>query len=248
MCCVMVRLPKRIDPCPIIEAVYEIRYTSHAPSEAVFGMIYTQVKDLLPSINKLPILELPETIRSEDPNLRYQPYYELKQKDNVGLRVGPRVITFSNTKPYQGWTEWSNFINTVLEQVQGSGVIKAVERIGLRYINLFDSSILDQLNLSVVVNDKQILQETTSLRVELNDGAVLKILQVANNAGVLRDGKNVIGSVIDIDCVRNFSPNENYFMAHKEVAADVHQKEKELFFGLLKADILAKFNPIYEEP
>ncbi len=243
----MVRLPKKIDPCPIIEAVYEIRYKSLVPWEAVFGMIYTKVRELLPKIQKLPILELPETIRSQDPNLRYQPYYELKQKDNVGLKVGPRVMTFSNTKPYQGWTEWSIFINTVLEQVQGSGVIKAVERIGLRYINLFDSNLLDQLNLSVVVNDRQILQETTSLRVELKDAAVLKILQIANNAGMIRDGKNVVESVIDIDCLRNFGPNDNYFLAHKEVADDVHQKEKELFFGLLKTEFLAKFNPIYEE-
>ncbi len=243
----MIRLPQKIDPCPIVEAIYEIRYKPLVPWEAVFGMIYTRVRALLPKTQKLPILELPETIRSQDPNLRYQAYYELKQKDNIGLKVGPRVLTFSNTKPYQGWVEWANFISTVFEQVQESGVIKNVERIGLRYINLFDSDILDQLNLSLVVNSKLILEETTSLRVELKDESTLKILQVANNASIIRDGKSVVGSVIDIDCLRDFGATEDYFAVHKQVAADVHQKEKELFFGLLKPEILARFNPIYEE-
>jgi uncharacterized protein (TIGR04255 family) len=243
----MISLPKKIDPCPIVEAVYEIRYESSVPWEAVLGMIYTRISPLLPKTQKLPILELPETLRSQDPNLRYQPYYELKQNDNVGLKVGPRVLTFSNTKPYQGWTEWANFINTIFEQLQESGIIKNVGRIGLRYINIFDSGILDQLNLSVMVNAKQIFNETTSLRVELKDGAILKILQVANNAQIMKDGKNIIGSVIDIDCIRDFDANEDYFAIHKEVASNAHQKEKELFFGLLKPAFLARFNPIYEE-
>ena len=35
-----IRLPEKINPCPILEAIVEIRFDSKVPHEAIFGIIY----------------------------------------------------------------------------------------------------------------------------------------------------------------------------------------------------------------
>ncbi|MDZ7758957.1 MAG: TIGR04255 family protein [Desulfovermiculus sp.] len=73
------KIPKRIDPCPIVEALYEIRFEPNYPSDAIFGLIYKAMKQEFDSFEKLPILELPETIRSTDDVLEYKPYLSTGQ-------------------------------------------------------------------------------------------------------------------------------------------------------------------------
>jgi len=58
------KIPKKIDPCPIVEAIVEIRFDSNLPGDAIFGVIYNQFKEDYPKFTKLPILQLPEAIRS----------------------------------------------------------------------------------------------------------------------------------------------------------------------------------------
>jgi uncharacterized protein (TIGR04255 family) len=36
-------MPIKITPCPIVEAIIEIRFTTMLPSEAIFGIIYNAV-------------------------------------------------------------------------------------------------------------------------------------------------------------------------------------------------------------
>ena len=36
------KIPKRINPCPIIEAIVEIRFEANIPPDAVFGVIYNE--------------------------------------------------------------------------------------------------------------------------------------------------------------------------------------------------------------
>lgn len=63
--------PKKISPCPIVEASVEIRFTSEVLPDAIFGIIYQAFKDEFSSKpEKLPILQLPEQIRSMDRNLK----------------------------------------------------------------------------------------------------------------------------------------------------------------------------------
>jgi len=40
----MVPLPKSIETCPIIEAIFEIRFESTVPGDAIFGIIYNEFK------------------------------------------------------------------------------------------------------------------------------------------------------------------------------------------------------------
>ena len=242
----MIQLPNKIDICPIKEAILEIRYSSEYPVDAIFGILYATIKDFFTEKPiSLPILQLPESVREQDPNLKYHAYHKLL-KDNIILNIGPRVLTFINLTPYKGWKEWSKFFYGVLEKIKEIRVLNNIERIGLRYINLFDGKIFDKVKFEVKINNKALSNESTSLRTEIIDDKLIKILQIGNSVNIKRNNTEMISSIIDIDCLYNFDDtldfSDNYCHI-KEKIENAHVKEKELFFSLLEDSFLKELKP-----
>jgi len=243
----MNRIPNKIDRCPINEAVLEIRFSSNYPVDAIFGALYAKIKDVFDKeVTPLPILQLPETVRAQDPNLKYQAYHKIS-KDNITLNIGPRVLTFVNVSPYVGWDKWSSLFVEVLGNIIETGVVETVERIGLRYINLFDENIFGEVKCKVELIGAELGEESTHLRTEIVDGKFIKVLQIGNSVNVITNGTTLKKSVIDIDCLYNIEDSSFFFDNYKEIINDAHTKEKELFFSLLKESFLEKLNPEYEE-
>lgn len=243
------KLPIKIDPCPIKECVFEIRYSSKYPADAIFGIVYSAITMLFGNANAqaLPIVQIPEALRAKDPNLKYQPLHVLT-KDNLNLRIGPRSITFGNAEPYVGWEEWSTFFDNILSKIRETRTIDKVERIGLRYINVFDAQIFDKIKLKIDIADRSLLDEPTNIRTEIVDEELIKILQVANNSQITIGTESRSGSVIDIDCIYNISEDsDEFFETYNDLVGKAHLKEKELFFSLLQESFLKTLNPVYEE-
>lgn len=241
----MKRIPKQLKICPIEESVFEIRFSPKFPAEAVFGIIYSAVKDFFPkdSLKQLPVQQIPEQIRLQDPNLKYQALHRL-QKENITLSIGPRTLIFGNNKDYLGWNDWSTFFHSVLDEVEDTGILEKVDRIGLRYINIFDGNILENTNIELFINSNRLLNETSNLRTELHDSGFIKILQVGNAVNIVANNKHRTGSIIDIDCIYNFN-NENFFENYTELVNTAHDMEKRLFFDLLRADFIDSLKPDY---
>ena len=97
-------LPKGIDPCPIKEAIIEIRFESVLPPDAVFGVVYNELKDIYKTPEPLPIMQLPASVRDQDKNLHFQPYYRIK-RDNFLLQIGPQMLSLAVTA-YSTWVEF----------------------------------------------------------------------------------------------------------------------------------------------
>ncbi len=149
-------LPKQINPSPINQAVVEIRFNSSLPSDAVFGVVYNKLKDSYKSAEQLPILQIPEAVRNNDPNLIYQPHYKLL-KEHYAFQVGPKVISLAITEQkYTTWESYYDEIQSVFEKIKEIDFIDNVLRVGLRYINFFADDILKNLNISIkIINRKQ---------------------------------------------------------------------------------------------
>lgn len=118
------KLPKRLTPSPIIESDFEVRFNSDYPDDAVFGVVYTAVKELFSPKKPigLPILQVPELMRHKDPNLRYQAYYRL-EKGSMNLSIGPHSLVFGNVRPYIGWSEWSAFFFNAMNCIRSTEII-----------------------------------------------------------------------------------------------------------------------------
>jgi uncharacterized protein (TIGR04255 family) len=232
-------LPKKINPCPIVDALLEVRFTSKINANAVFGLIYSVLQNDFQKVETLPILQLPDVVRTSDPNLKYRPYYKISN-ENFVIQIGPDVISISSFPKYLGWELFSKIIFDVLSKIESVGIINVIERIGIRYINFFETNIFEKVNLKVCIGTDDILYKNTIVRTEIEQGEFSSTLQVANNAII--NGK--LGSIIDIDTfvTKNL---DTFFSRKTELINAGHLKEKELFYSLLKPEFLNTLNPTY---
>ena len=238
-----VRLPKRINPCPILEAIVELRFDSPFPPDAIFGILYNTFKSDYPTPEPLPILQLPEQIRNQDTILKYKPYYKLPSTDGKFLfQVGARVISLVNLNPYSGWNVFSSRIGDLIQKVNKLEIIGGYTRVGIRYVNGFDCNILEKINLSLNMEDNSLKDLETSIRLAVPTDKFISTLQIANNAQVTKPDSTIDkGSIVDIDIYIE-NPKEDII----NVIESGHQTEKRLFFSLLKKEFVEKeLNPEY---
>lgn len=233
------KYPKLLEKCPIIDSLIEIRFESKVHPNTIFGIIYSALEVDFKKIENLPILQLPEAIRMSDPNLKYKPLYRISNKEFV-IQIGSDVITIGSFPNYVGWTRFLNKTISILTEIENLNIIKKIERFGLRYINFFDENIFDNIKLDLSLQNSNFKLKNTVVRTEITQGVFSSTLQITNNASVgIRKG-----SIIDIDTHKT-KGLQNFFKEKKEIINEAHQKEKELFFSLLREDFINRLEPKY---
>jgi len=238
------KIPKKIDPCPIVEAIVEIRFDSNLPGDAIFGVIYNQFKEDYPKFTKLPILQLPEAIRSRDPNLIFKPHYKI-QKDNFLLQIGPKVFSIVNIGEYCGWDSFYENILKAFGTISQLNIVERVMRFGLRYVNVFEKfDIFKQSDFKAVLKDKPYEDVKADISIELPSGDYIHKFKIVNHATITVENKNIEGSVIDID-ISYEKQTDMFFKNMNEIIETSHIEEKKIFFGLLKQSYIDSLNPIY---
>jgi uncharacterized protein (TIGR04255 family) len=234
------KLPKKIELCPIIDAILELRLETTAPSEAFFGVLYSVFGKDFPQITKLPILQLPDAIRETDPSLFFKPHYKLAS-DKFALQIGPRVLTISSHPVYSGWTEFSKNIHRILDEVAKQKLVKRFTRVGIRYLNFFpDTNIFDQVVLQVMQDGSMLPNRETTVRTVFDIGDIKAKLNMGNSVNVVVNKQKKTGSIIDIDVITDKGLDNL-----KPTIEKCHDEEKKLFFGLLKETYEKTLHPSY---
>lgn len=234
-------IPTKITPCPIVDTIVEIRFSTSLPPDAVFGILYNSLKDDFSKVEKFPILGIPEEIRMKDPNLRFKPHYKIYNEKLI-IQIGPDIISFGQHLPYQGWEEFSKGIYDVLFKIMNTNIISKIERLGFRYVNFFPNKSIEDLNINLAVNNININSGNTVLRTDFIKEDLISVLQVNNNARI--NNGNDVGLVIDID-ISTTANLDNFFVNKQNIIEKCHDFEKEIFFSLLKTLFLQQLNPIY---
>lgn len=242
----MNKIPLRLGNCPLIDALIEIRFESTIIENAIFGIIYSIIRDEYKgNVINLPILQIPEQIRKNDPNLRYKPLYRT-ESDKYIMQIGDDMLSLSSKMPYVGWNDFSTHTITLINEIASENVISKVTRVGHRYINFFEGDIMDKLTISKPeINDYQ--TNNILLRTEIQDiNNFIDTVQITNSASYTPTQHLVplTGSIIDIDSFKEY--DDNYFLKNIESEInELHNCEKNMFFSLLKKDFLDSLNPIY---
>lgn len=237
------KIPKKITPCPLIDAIVELRFESDLLPDAIFGIIYQKLKLDYPKVDKLPILQLPDEIRFKDPSLRYSPYYKLTSQPFV-VQIGPKVLTVSCPGEYIGWITFFPKILEIFDLLKKLDIVNRFARLGIRYINFFEFDIFEKINLKLMLKDNLLQSNQIMIKAQIQDGQFINTLQIANNATITVEKKIMEGSIIDIDAYLD-KEIENFFMAMQNLITEGHETEKRLFFNLLKAEFLDTLNPEY---
>jgi len=238
-------IPKKIDSCPIVDSVVELRFSSSIYPNAVFGLIFNSLKIDFPRVEKLPILQIPEQLRDTDPNFKYKAQYHLISEDGYSVQIGPDVLVMGAPIPYQGWNNYFDKIKLVIQKVFQIDIIEEVNRLGVRFINFFELDIFKKINLDITINNEEHKPKNTLLRTEIEMRGFLNTLNIANNAKqAISQNSKRSGSIIDIDTYKEYN-NKNFMEIYESEIQNAHNVEKEIFFNLLKKDYLESLNPKY---
>ncbi len=239
----MTQLPKSLEKCPIIDAIIEVRFDSGINPNAVFGMVYSQIKELFPGeVMSLPISQMPLEIMVGDPNLKYKPLFRIDGIDS-SLQIGPRVIAVNSHIPYIGWSRFYEIFDNIITQVYGT--IGKVQRLGLRYINFFEQDIHENVAVDFKLANKECHNFLINAEIT-DDKDLVNMLQYTPNATVFsqKEEKDVLGSIIDIDTYKNYEQGCEKDTIVKDLNR-AHDSEKNLFYSLLKSELLEQLKPLY---
>lgn len=241
----MAQLPYKISPCPILEVTVEIKFSTTYPHNAIFGIFYNVFKDKFNQIESLPITQIPEEVRINDPNFKFKVFYKL-HGNNYTIQIGYDVITLHCNEPYVGWNDFSVVITEFFSRVQSTGLINQVLSLSLQYINFFENDIFKNANVSIEVAGKKIDSGKSTIRIEIPHKEYIQVLQVANDIVVenpLKKSRKQ-GSLLDISLIV-IEPID-FFNQAMVLINSLHDEEKEIFFELLKNNFLSTLNPQFE--
>ncbi len=238
------KLPLSITPCPIAQAVVEVRFDTDTPEDAAFGLVYNALKVDFPKNTALPMASLPAEFRKSDPNLSHQPLHRL-DGEHLTVLVGAQAVTVGVRGAYPGWALAAERFRATLARIAQTGLIRTPRRFGLRYISFFQGDIFPNLALSIAVAEEPIIGEGTHIKTVLQAEGCRLLLQVGKDLMLVGEQKKS-GSIIDIDAfVTEPEATNGFDVALADFLEKAHLAEKQLFFKLLKTEFLDTFNPIY---
>lgn len=227
----------------IVECIFDIFFESNFVAENFFSII-SKVDDYN-NIIKLPLGEIPETIRKNDPNLRTQPLYEITSNKNLDYKItlGDNVIGIAINSNYTSWTN-SLFpqIKILFKEVLRSGKINEIKRMGLRYVNfLEDENIFKTGKIQVKINNSESDNKKLFLRIEDSVEDIKYHKVITNNTQY--QSSNKPGSIIDIVTLSDNSINDmNNIDIIFELIDKLHQVNENKFKEVISDEYISRYN------
>ncbi|MEY2485964.1 MAG: hypothetical protein QOH39_1612 [Verrucomicrobiota bacterium] len=239
------RLPQRISPCPVVEAIFELRFSSGQPWTTMPGLLYTTIRDKYPEQLMLPISQIPDEVRRKEAAFAFLPVVQFLSANFV-VQLGPRVVSLvTKVNEYPGWRPIAEELGWLLERIQQTNIATEGERLGVRYVDFFKTDIFSELLLELQTAGRPLKDEERQITTVVKYGELAMRLLVGNNVIVsAANGEPRRGSIMDVDAW--YGPLEfELFNNVMQRFEEAHLAIKRLFFGLLKPEFLATLNPVY---
>ena len=248
------KIPKQISPDRIKDSIVEIRYSSKLPFEVAIGLFYKSLDDSYTYTNR-PIgkQQIPTLFPSNLPQELTLSFgnQSLFFNDKIKIQLQPNSIVFNCLNDYVGWDNYKIEIEKVLVQLASVNVIDSFSRIGVRYISEYQNiNLKDCVKFSFTFGMPDIQSDTYSFHSEFMFSNLKVLLNLNHKLPVVKSKNSTTQlsivqlSVIDIDVIME-NVNETDIEKFIKQIEVVHQKEKEVFFSLLKDDFLKTLNPVY---
>ena len=245
------KIPKYISPDRIKNAFVEVRYTTKIPFEIAVGLFYQSLDESYFYTSR-PLggkqVDLP--INSPQ-NLKILVNQPLFYNDKIKIEFQPNSIIFNCLNEYISWKKYKPEIIKALTQLTKAKVIERYTRIGLRYISEYPNiDLRNCVKFSFTFGMPEINSETYSFRSEfkVNDLKVIlnlnNHLPIANSKGATNEITITPTSSIDIDVIMDNMDVKDLKIILTNIDM-IHDKEKEIFFTLLKEQFIETLNPIY---
>jgi uncharacterized protein (TIGR04255 family) len=251
------QLPVKLKKEPLADAIFEIRFSSAIPgSNIIPGVLASRLRTDDLRFERLPASDIPSRIRDIDPTLRAQPLMRMHWRESFFILIGDTGLSLACKIPYPGWRGEQGFKSHILELVEyvtEGSLIQSIERYSLKYTGVIDGKDLAEqigrFEVDLRLGEYRLKAEPFSIRVEIRDGELLHVVQLAAPASVtLSNGATRTGTLVDIDglCEYKTSNLKQFLRELPDKIECLHTRDKEMFFDLLTPETLAYLEPIYE--
>ncbi len=239
-------LPSRLDPCPIVEAAFEIRFTTSTPWIELPGLVSNLLdKKKYKGRKELALYGMPDEWKQRIPGAVHIPHYQFTS-DQFIVNLAPQMIGLcAQTMRYPGWNDVEKELRTFLESITSAGFMEEGARLGVRYTDFFDRDIFDNVDLDVSIQGKPITDKERQFTTVFQEGRMTVRLVLANAAVMANAHGPRRGSVLDVDVAfdaMDFDLNPKNVL---ERFTEAHALIKTLFFGLIDDELLASLKPEY---
>jgi uncharacterized protein (TIGR04255 family) len=239
------RLPTRITPCSIVNAITEVRFQTDQSPTVVPGLVYSAVRERFPKQTDLPHAQIPDAARATMPELRYAPTVVMNG-EQLSLHVGPRCLFLGmNGTEYPGWSAYREMLTWVLAQIRPLRLVKVPERMGLRYMDFFTNPVQECLQVDLLIGGKSEVARPLQIVSELERRGHACRVQISNNSVLASPTGPKQGCLLDVDL--GFGSDSQLFWDQAVVLFDqAHEVQKEMFFReLVRPSFLATLKPEY---
>jgi uncharacterized protein (TIGR04255 family) len=131
-----------------------------------------------------------------------------------------------------------------LSKLEHTGIVKKFLRIGIRYIDFFETDIFKKITLAIKLNGKDLTARQTLISTIFENEQLVTRVNIQNNTIVTKNSKKFIGSIIDTDTF--FEPTKSISFAEViDLVDKQHDVSLDVFFDLLKPDFLETLSPEY---
>jgi uncharacterized protein (TIGR04255 family) len=233
------RIPTELRHDAIVEALFEARFDMTTIPEVLLGRLadcpswkgFEQVR--------MPTYEIPAFLRQADPNLRYQPIFELHNANkNRLVRIGGQVMSYHRLPPYESWTKFKPELDAAIDALFAKADGLSVRRLGLRYINairpeLHQISTIAELDLTVAVEHEAVTGNVNiNFTTDLSDDTqcTVRVATAEFVQGTLPPNSRVL---IDVDVFTKEDFTTNDVQKVRQWVESAHTMEKQQFFRLL---------------
>lgn len=240
-----VALPVRLGICPIMEAGFELRFTTQEPWATLPGLLSVHVRARYPEQDALPLAQVPEIVRLSDPALTHLPLHRFRNAEFV-VQLGPRVVTLSpRVWTYPGWERIAEEMRWLVAALSNAGVVLEVEHLALGYLNFIDRDVFRGTALKLDMGPTTEPFEQIEIAVVLRDEPFqvrISAIQSVVVTGV--EGTPLTGSLLGINAW--LGPLSFNSLADAPTHFDAaHALVKQRFFDLLLPEFLESLEPEY---
>jgi uncharacterized protein (TIGR04255 family) len=234
-------VPKKLRHDAIVEAVFEARFEMKTLPEVFFGRLadYEPWKGFTQAA--LPAAGIPAFVRQSDPNLRYQPVFQLSNVDGLrSIRVGQYVASYHRAAPYVGWERFRDELNEFIDGL----FLKAAEglsvsRLGIRYINALKIdppgiSAITDLNMEVSIANEKVQKSVNVNYLTEHSNNTQSIVRISTTDLILGTAPPDTVLLVDVDVYTKPGFKTGEIADVKQWAEFAHTEETKQFFRLLK--------------
>ncbi|HRO43454.1 MAG TPA: TIGR04255 family protein [Flavipsychrobacter sp.] len=238
------QLPKKVNDEAIRESVVEIRYESDLPQEILVGLFFQAFDDSYTYTNKpLDLGQLQQLTRGLPSGINIDfGGVNILYNDKISLKLSPNSFVFNCVGKYIGWAAYQPEISKALMLLFNTGYIAHFSRAGIRYISEFAGKQLkDCVKLEFSFGLPEVKSKAFAFRSEFELRDRKAILNLSNNMNAT---SGQVSSIIDVDIIAEGVEINSVEELLKELE-DIHQKEKEVYFGMLREEFLHSLQPEY---